>query len=59
MTKKEVEKDFRQNVKPQIDEMYGKGDKIALREEWNNYTDMLCKDGVISQKQYDTWSNPF
>jgi len=34
-------------------------DKPMLREDWNNYTDALCKDKQISQKQYDTWTNPF
>lgn len=26
---------------------------------WSTYTDMLCKDGIITQKQYDTWATPF
>lgn len=26
---------------------------------WSSYTDMLCKDGIITQKQYNTWSTPF
>ena len=34
-------------------------DYVAKREFFNNYTDMLCKDGVITSKQYETWSNPF
>ena len=28
------------------------------REAWNNYTDALCKDGLISDWQYDNWSQP-
>lgn len=36
-----------------------RGDSVAKREFFNNYTDMLCKDGVITSKQYNTWSNPF
>ena len=27
-------------------------------ETWNNWTDMLCKDGQISDWQYDNWSHP-
>lgn len=38
---------------------YGEGDKVALREAWNNYTDSLCKDGMITERQYETWTNPF
>lgn len=34
-------------------------DVIAKRESWNNYTDALCKDGEITLKQYENWSNPF
>ena len=34
-------------------------DKPMLREAWNNYTDSLCKDGEISDRQYSTWSNPY
>lgn len=36
-----------------------KGDKPAIREAWNNYTDMLRKDNMITDKQYNTWSQPF
>ena len=36
-----------------------KGDKVWRREEWNIFTDLMCRDGQISQKQYDNWSNPF
>jgi hypothetical protein len=28
------------------------------REAWNNYTDALCKDGQISDWQYENWSQP-
>lgn len=34
-------------------------DRPALREAWNDFTDDLCKSGVITPKQYDTWLNPF
>ena len=34
-------------------------DKVALRESWNNFTDSLCKDELITERQYDTWSQPF
>ena len=38
---------------------YRRGDDIAKRTEWNDYTDALCKDNLITEKQYDLWSNPF
>ena len=34
-------------------------DKPARCEAWNNYTDSLCKDRLITPKQYSTWTNPF
>jgi len=36
-----------------------RGDDVARREAWNDYTDALQKDGLISTRQYDTWSGPF
>ena len=59
-TKAQVLQQFRYNWKvatladPSI-----KGDKIAKREEWSYFTDMLCKNGDITLKQYESWSNPF
>ena len=34
-------------------------DYPAIREGWNNYVDSLRKDGRITQKQAETWVNPF
>lgn len=36
-----------------------KGDVICTRENWNNFTDKLCKDGEITERQYNNWTNPF
>jgi hypothetical protein len=31
-----------------------------LRESmWKEYTGTMLKEGYISQKQYETWTNPF
>ena len=55
MTKAEALRDFRQLFKT-----FGKrGDAIAKREDWNNYTDSLCKEGLITLKQYENWEQPF
>ena len=55
MTKAEALKDFRQLFKT-----FGKrGDATAKREDWNNYTDALHKEGVITLKQYENWGQPF
>ena len=57
MTKAEAIKDFRMLYK-----YFGgfrRGDVIAKRTKWNDYTDQLCKDGLITQKQYENWGQPF
>lgn len=35
------------------------GDAIAKREAWNDYVDSLNKDGLVSDKQANTRSNPY
>ena len=44
-----VEKQYEQDGIP---------DWPARREAWNNWTDSLCKDGQISDWQYENWSHP-
>ena len=34
-------------------------DKIAKREQWNNFIDHLNKDGEVTDEQANTWTNPF
>lgn len=36
-----------------------KDDVVAIRIAWNDYKDVLLKDGTITEKQYNTWSQPF
>jgi len=36
----------------------GVPDMPARRESWNNWSDMLCKDGVITLVQYEKWRIP-
>ena len=54
MTKREALRSFYEAHGKLLD-----GDVVAKREAWSNYTDGLCKDGRITLKQYETWSNPF
>ena len=37
-------------------EQDGIPDWPARREAWNDWTDQLCKDGEISDWQYNNWS---
>ena len=62
MTKLAVIKDFRAHVLPGIRAAYEQDRRIdypARREAWNNYTDYLCKEGLISEHAYDTWACPW
>ena len=56
MTKTEAVKMFRELYK-----RWGgrRADPIAKRTEWNDWTDSLCKDGLITLKQYENWGQPF
>ena len=55
----QVVADFRDVILPDIIKRYGPNDKPAKAEAWNNYTYALYKNGQITQKQYETWMNPF
>ena len=63
MTKAQAIAEFREFILPSIrksESQYGNGtDETMRREEWNNYTDSLCKDGRITSHQYNTWTGPF
>ena len=56
MTKAEAIKQFKS-----LYEAWGCSDDdvIAKRTYWNDYTDLLCKNGQITLKQYENWGQPF
>jgi len=51
---------FENEIMPQIRhieaDQSGGPDWPLRRETWNNWTDALCKDGEISDWQYENWS---
>ena len=52
---------FTDHILPLVQEQFeqdGIPDIPARCEEWCNWTDMLCKDGEISDWQYENWSHP-
>jgi hypothetical protein len=59
MTKAEAQHEFKVYVLPAVVERYGPGDKVAVREAWNDWTDALCKERRITLKQYESWDNPY
>ena len=59
MTKVEAAASFREMLKDSPTGTLLKGDRIAKREAFNNYVDMLNKDGLVTDYQAYNWSNPF
>lgn len=51
MTFKDAVKDFMTINKPF-------GDYWSMQSAWACYTDALCKDGVITSRQWERWDNP-
>jgi len=53
---------FEENFMPYVrieEKRYNNHPDLPMRREtWNNYTDGLCKDGEISDWQYENWSQP-
>lgn len=54
MTKKQVENSFKEF----FSDFLTSNDYPAKQFAWATFIDSLCKDGQISQKQFDTWGNP-
>ena len=59
MTKNQAVADFRAFILPGVIKWVGKSDIVAIRTEWNDWTDSLCKSNQITLRQYETWTNPF
>ena len=54
VTKAEALQQFRYNWKAS-----GSTNLVAKREAWGIFTDELCREGYITMKKYESWSNPF
>lgn len=59
MTKAEAVAEFREYILPAVVAKYGRDDKHAIAQAWNDYTDYLQKERRITEKQYSTWVHPF
>ena len=53
-TKAQALEQFRYNWKAS-----GSTNLVAKREAWGVFTDELCREGYITMKKYESWSNPF
>ena len=59
-TKQEVVAQFRELWADTVaNDPKWRGDTIAKRCAFNDYVDMLNKDGIVSDYQAYNWSNPF
>ena len=61
MTWNEAIEQFNESILLQIQEEFeqdGIKDIPARSEAWNNWTDSLCKNELISDWQYNNWSCP-
>lgn len=47
---------FDDEIAPSIIRQYGENDTVAMNEAFNDWSDMLCKDGEIHEEQYNTYS---
>lgn len=34
-------------------------DRLAVQEEWEIFTDILCRDGEITMAQFESWVFPW
>jgi len=62
LTREQAIAQFMEYIVPgvlRLEKRYNRHPDLPLRrEEWNNYTDALCKNGEISDWQYENWSQP-
>lgn len=61
MTKQQAVQEYREHVLPLVKQQHeqdGRRDRGARREAWGVFTDALCKDGRITERQYMTWIGP-
>lgn len=57
MTKTKAVQDFKEMFAETLKSL--RGDTIAKNELWWDYADSLCKQGYITEVQYDSWSSPY
>lgn len=57
MRKEDAVRDFKYYIGLRL--YINRVDYLTAQEAWSAYVDGLCKDGKITQHQYDTWSTPF
>ena len=59
MTASQVIQTFHREVLPGVIKQYGPKDAPAIRAAFNDYTDMLCKEGSITRGLYAVITYPY
>ena len=57
LTRKQVVNEFKGCFADELKTL--RGDKIAKNELFWNWADAMCKEGYISNAQFNRWSSPF
>lgn len=51
----ELSKLFDEEILPLVITDYGEDDSVAINEAFNNWSDILCKDGELHPEQYNAY----
>lgn len=51
----ELSERFDEAVLPDVIAKYGEDDQVAINEAFNDWSDMLCKDGDLHDEQYNKY----
>lgn len=54
-SERELSELFDEEVAPYVVQQYGADDIDAMNESFNNWSDMMCKDGDIHELQYNNY----
>ena len=54
-SEEELSERFDDEILPHVIEKYGEDDQPAINEAFNDWTDMLCKDGELHDEQYNKY----
>lgn len=54
-SEEELSERFDDEILPHVIEKYGEDDQPAINEAFNDWTDMLCKDGDLHDEQYNKY----
>ena len=55
-SEKQLSDRFDEDLADVVVEQYGRDDQCAIDQAFNDWTDMLCKEGEIHPEQYDKYT---